>query len=93
VALCASQASAVTIGDAVASLCSPAQDALQSPDFSSLKAALDAASTVDLGGEIFLLIIVEYFLVMPKNIARCLCPRTGNIPFHRWHHFSVCFAL
>eukprot|EP00890_Picochlorum_soloecismus_P000018 jgi/Picsp_1/1016/NSC_04500-R1_major secreted immunogenic protein mpt70 len=65
VALCAAQASAVTLGEAVASLCSPALDALQSPDFSSLNAALDAASTVDVGD----IPSGELVVVAPTNAA------------------------
>lgn len=54
-ALCAAQASAVTIGDVVAGLCKPAQEALGTAGFSSLSAALDAASAVDVGGALLLL--------------------------------------
>lgn len=52
VALCATQASAATLGEAVAGLCGPILDGLQLPGFSSLKAALDAGSDIDVGGAI-----------------------------------------
>ena len=62
-ALCAAQATAVTVGDLVAGLCQPAQEALGSADFSSLSAALDAASAVDVGGALSLSKDIHYCIL------------------------------